>query len=165
MSSQNKVGSTGKTPRISATEELLTHIQNMQALRQKTVRDLVLEQLGEDVAVTDKDGKILYNLNSNLVLKQGISASDLRNLKLLHREKLEYFEKMRATDDPKQLKEFAHEVECIEFEMQKAWNFAQDRSFHEWYRVPKCTCPKMDNADSRGFDQRIINLDCPVHGS
>ena len=132
--------------------------------RQKSDSEKVLELLGEDTLVT-YNGKDAYHLNSSLILKQGLDVSELRQLKALHAEKLKYFDMMRETDDREKLREYAHEVECIEFEMQKAWRFPQDRNFHEWYRVPKCTCPNMDNADWRGTDRRIISLDCPVHGN
>jgi hypothetical protein len=137
--------------------------RNAQIREQKSSEERVKELLGEDTTVM-YNGEPVYNLNSSLVLKQGIDVSELRNLKALHAEKLKYFDLMRETDYKHKLKEYAHEIECIEFEMQKAWHFTQDRNFHEWYKVPKCTCPKMDNADNRGSNRRIIVMDCPVHG-
>ena len=151
----------------SAADHLMAFLD---AQRKAQIRELksseerVKELLGEDTTVT-YNGKPVYNLNSSLVLKQGLDVSELRNLKALHAEKLKYFDLMRETDYKHKLKEYAHEIECIEFEMQKAWHFPQDRNFHEWYRVPKCTCPNMDNADWRGTDRRIISLDCPLHGN
>ena len=137
--------------------------RNAQIREQKSNEERVKELLGEDTTVM-YNGEPVYNLNSSLVLKQGLDVSELRNLKSLHAEKLKYFDLMRETDYKHKLKEYAHEIECIEFEMQKAWHFTQDRNFHEWYKVPKCTCPKMDNADNRGSNRRIIVMDCPVHG-
>ena len=150
----------------SAADHLMAFLD---AQRKAQIRELksseerVKELLGEDTTVT-YNGKPVYNLNSSLVLKQGLDVSELRNLKALHAEKLKYFDLMRETDYKHKLKEYAHEIECIEFEMQKAWHFTQDRNFHEWYKVPKCTCPKMDNADNRGSNRRIVVMDCPVHG-
>ena len=150
----------------SAADHLMAFLdaqRKAQIREQKSSEQRVKELLGEDIVVT-YNGKPVYNLNSSLVLKQGLDVSELRNLKSLHAEKLKYFDLMRETDEKFKLKEYAHEVECIEFEMQKAWHFTQDRNFHEWYKVPKCTCPKMDNADNRGTNRRIIVMDCPVHG-
>jgi hypothetical protein len=150
----------------SAADHLMAFLD---AQRKAQIRELksseerVKELLGEDTTVM-YNGEPVYNLNSSLVLKQGLDVSELRNLKALHAEKLKYFDLMRETDYKHKLKEYAHEIECIEFEMQKAWHFTQDRNFHEWYKVPKCTCPKMDNADNRGSNHRIIVMDCPVHG-
>ena len=150
----------------SAADHLMAFLdaqRKAQIREQKSSEERVKELLGEDTTVT-YNGKPVYNLNSSLVLKQGLDVSELRNLKALHAEKLKYFDLMRETDYKHKLKEYAHEIECIEFEMQKAWHFTQDRNFHEWYKVPKCTCPKMDNADNRGSNRRIIVMDCPVHG-
>ena len=151
----------------SAADHLMRFLdaqRKAQIREQKSSEERVKELLGEDTVVI-YNGEPVYNLNSSLVLRQGLDVSELRNLKALHAEKLKYFDLMRETDDREKLREYAHEVECIEFEMQKAWHFPQDRNFHEWYRVPKCTCPNMDNADWRGTDRRIISLDCPVHGN
>ena len=157
-------GSTYKAP--SAEDylmELLTAQRNAAITRQKTASQKVFEKLGETTDV-EYMGKMVYSLNSDLVLRQGIDASELRHLKFLHAEKLKYFNLMNATNEKSKLREYAHEIECIEFEMQKAWHFTEDRNFHEWYKVPKCTCPRMDNADNRGTNRRIIVMDCPVHG-
>lgn len=150
----------------SAADHLMAFLdaqRKAQIREQKSSEERVKELLGEDTTVV-YNGEPVYNLNSSLVLKQGLDVSELRNLKSLHAEKLKYFDLMRETDYKHKLKEYAHEIECIEFEMQKAWHFTQDRNFHEWYKVPKCTCPKMDNADNRGSNRRIIVMDCPVHG-
>lgn len=150
----------------SAADHLMAFLdaqRKAQIREQKSSEERVKELLGEDTVVI-YNGEPVYNLNSSLVLKQGLDVSELRNLKALHAEKLKYFDLMRETDYKHKLKEYAHEIECIEFEMQKAWHFTQDRNFHEWYKVPKCTCPKMDNADNRGSNRRIIVMDCPVHG-
>ena len=98
------------------------------------------------------------------VIRQNLDVSELRALKSLHAEKLKYFKLMEETDDQAKLREYAGEVKFIEFEMQKNWHFPQDETFHEWYRVPKCTCPKMDNADRRGTKYMVINQQCPIHG-
>jgi len=150
----------------SAADHLMAFLdaqRKMQIREQMSNEERVKELLGEDTVVV-YNGKPIYNLNSSLILRQGVDASELRHLKFLHAEKLKYFDLMKETDEKEKLKEYAHEVECIEFEMQKAWHFTQDRNFHEWYKVPKCTCPKMDNADNRGTNRRIIVMDCPVHG-
>lgn len=159
-------GSSYKAP--SATDhfmEFMAMQQKVQAERQKSDGEKVQEKLGCDTEVSDRFGKKLYNLNSSLVLRQGVTRDELQELKKLHREKNEIFEDMRSTDDSVELKKFAARVEEIEFEMQKNWHFPQDRNFHEWYKVPKCKCPTMDNQDCRGTSRRIIFADCPVHGS
>ena len=123
----------------SAADHLMAFLdaqRKMQIREQMSNEERVKELLGEDTVVV-YNGKPIYNLNSSLILRQGVDASELRHLKFLHAEKLKYFDLMKETDEKEKLKEYAHEVECIEFEMQKAWHFTQDRNFHEWYKVPK----------------------------
>ena len=56
-------------------------------------------------------------------------------------------------------------MENLEFELQKNWNFPQDKLFHTWWnKFSGCTCPKMDNAERFGFE-KIIVTDCPFHGT
>ena len=84
----------------------------------------------------------------------------------LHEFRESLFAQMEATDDRPTLFDLGQMVEQCEFDLQKAWKFKQDRRYHSWwFRVPKCACPKMDNYERVGAtDQRIINLNCPVHG-
>ena len=144
----------------------LAILEAMLAMRQaerKSATDKVKERLGEDLTVI-YNGKPAYDLNARLVLNQGLDASELRALKALHAEKLKYFDLMNETDDAVALRKYAKEVEFIEFEMQKNWHFPQDSRFHEWYKVPKCSCPKLDNKDRQGTEYRIIDPKCVIHG-
>lgn len=46
-------------------------------------------------------------------------------------------------------------------ELQKLWGFDKDKSrWCEW-RLPKCTCPKMDNEDAGRYI--YFSMDCPLH--
>lgn len=144
-------------------ENMLREMVKDQHDRMVSATDKVKGKLGEDTVVVF-NGKPMYNLNASLVLRQGLDVSELRALKSLHAEKLKYFKLMEETDDTTKLRECAKEVEYIEFEMQKNWHFPLDASYHEWYRVPKCTCPKMDNADRRGTAYKSIDPQCPIHG-
>lgn len=123
----------------------------------------VKHKLGEDHVVHHADGTQTY-LNSALILSRGLTADDVRLLKQLHVQKSTCFQKMHKTKSVNELKELAHEVECIEFALQKTWGFAQDKNYHEWYLVPKCSCPKMDNAERRGTPYGVISGDCLIHG-
>ena len=107
----------------------------------------------------------VYNLNENLVKKQGLDQDRVDVIKALHVEKLTLFDKMRETDEPKELKELAFSVKNVEFMMQEAWGFPKDRNYHRWWEVPKCECPSMDNADIYGTKYRVVNDNCPVHGT
>ena len=46
--------------------------------------------------------------------------------------------------------------------LQKEWGFDVDSSMWEEYRLPKCTCPKMDNDDVGKF--MFVDASCPIHG-
>lgn len=53
----------------------------------------------------------------------------------------------------------------LEFELQRLWGFPQDKEFHRyWLSVGHCKCGAIDNLERLGYG-RIINLDCPVHGT
>lgn len=102
-------------------------------------------------------------LNKRLVEQQGVSDEELENLKDLHVRLGRVYAQMRETDDIQLLRELASECEAIEFEQQKNWHFEQDPNFHNWYNVPKCLCPKIDNHDMKGTKYRIFASDCPIH--
>lgn len=110
------------------------------------------------------NGKIAYYLNESLAERQGVTDQEMINLVQLHQEKLTYFSTMGGTTDRAELRRLAGLVETIEFEMQKNWHFPLNADFHEWYNVPNCTCPKMDNEDRRGTPYRVVDAKCPIHG-
>lgn len=102
-------------------------------------------------------------LNRRLVEQQGVSDEELQNLKDLHVRLGRVYAQMRETDDVQLLRELAAECTDIEFEQQKNWHFSQDANFHNWYNVPKCLCPKIDNHDMKGTKYRYYSGDCPIH--
>lgn len=57
------------------------------------------------------------------------------------------------------------ELEFAEYELQKAWNFPQDKNYHSYqWSLQGCTCPKMDNKDAVGTGIKYTRKDCPWHG-
>lgn len=112
------------------------------------------------------NGKPMYYLNPQLIERQGVTDEQLERLKELHIKKLKLFDEMSATDDTAKLKEGARRLAAIEFALQDNWNFPRDPGMHQWYLIPKCTCPLKDNMDYRypGSTHRIYDEDCPVHG-
>ena len=116
-------------------------------------KDLIVKYHGKGVMI-----------NPVLLRKQGIKDKEtVEELKLTHEDRLRIFEAMENTDDPEDLKEFAWQMECLEFEQQKLWGFPLNRDFHRWWEVPKCRCPHMDNLDEYPSKYRIISGKCPVH--
>lgn len=105
-----------------------------------------------------------FVLNEDLLRKQNVSEEDEGLIRVSHTLKDGLFKKMSETDDKEELRTLAKMVENLEFIQQKLWRFPLDESFHLWYIVPKCTCPKMDNRETRGVkDYRIVVSDCPIH--
>jgi hypothetical protein len=118
----------------------------------------------EELIVYYKDKPVCV-LSSSLVEKQDLTKEAIEELKLTHIQKAEVFEAMENTDNPKELRRLAKRVETIEFAQQKLWGFEQSSDYHYWWKVPKCTCPDLDNRDSYGTKYRHMNGNCPVHGT
>jgi len=103
-------------------------------------------------------------LNPRLIKQQKVSDAGIAKLKEIHLERMMLEEEMENTDDPVRLHIMAQEREHIEYRLQRVWGFPEDSDYHRWWEVPKCVCPKMDNADDYPTKYRIIRGDCPVHG-
>jgi hypothetical protein len=51
-----------------------------------------------------------------------------------------------------------------EYELQALWGFPLDSNYHMFWDMAGCTCPRMDNRDSWGYDLHYYNGSCPIHG-
>ena len=104
------------------------------------------------------------NLNERMLSANECSEQDIDDILEWSNELERVFEHMRTLDpELDDLYGFAMIVERIELELQKAWNFPQDRNCHTWwYRTPHCKCPEMDNQDLFGTDYRNYRIGCPV---
>jgi len=107
-------------------------------------------------------GQMIY-LNSSLVEGQKLSQQQITKLLKLHFLQAAAKDLMDHVENVKMLPKLAAVIEDLNFQMQELWGFNRDANFHCWYEVPRCTCPKMDNRDRFGTDQRIYDLECPVH--
>lgn len=106
-------------------------------------------------------------LNQNLVKKQGLSEEDIGYIESLHHKKANLFDEIKfehETAKPYQFEFWVAQLRNLEFRMQDAWGFDIDDRYHEWYKIPHCTCPMMDNEDYRGTTWAIYSEDCPFHG-
>lgn len=104
-------------------------------------------------------------LNPDLIKKQKLDDEAVMQIMKWHQFRLSVFDIMAETDDPIWLHRLAAMVEEIEYELQRLWRFPRSRDHHTWWnRVPKCRCPRMDNAERYGTPYRIISGACPVHG-
>jgi hypothetical protein len=111
------------------------------------------------------NGARAYTLNEALAGQQGVTPAECATLGRLHQDKLALYDAMALTADPLELRRLAGLVTQTEFEMQKNWHFPLDASRHEWYAVPKCTCPTPLNTTEATRGYREHAMDCPVHGA
>lgn len=111
------------------------------------------------------DGNPVGILDEKLVSKQKLTEQQIAKIKELHCVKSIIFDCMFDSDDKEELHILAELLERLEYALQQAWGFPQDRNKHMWWRALKCTCPTMDNEDAYGTEYRCINMKCPVHGS
>lgn len=56
-------------------------------------------------------------------------------------------------------------IKGLEYKLQNLWGFDANEMMHRWwFEVKGCSCPKIDNMETRGYYD-IINSDCPYHGN
>lgn len=103
-------------------------------------------------------------INEELLVKQGM-GHNREKIKELHKHIENIFKFIDSHRLECYNRDYVSHLEKLEYELQELWGFGKDRSKHEWWmKIPGCTCPKMDNEDLWGIDQRWYNSDCPWHG-
>jgi hypothetical protein len=108
-------------------------------------------------------------LNPKMIERQGIGEDEIQTIIDLHNERLHLFHRLKKVDPETaegraELREGVKTLEKIEYGMQEAWGFPQSRAHHTWwYEIPHCCCPRSDNRDMFGVDQRFIRRNCPAH--
>jgi hypothetical protein len=105
-------------------------------------------------------------LNQKLLIKQNVTDEQQDRLYVLYAELVDLFDRARDVDSDEQAKTLVLELQDLEFKLQENWNFSRDVNFHSyWFKIPGCSCPKLDNAEMIGIDRRIVNHDCRFHGT
>ncbi len=122
-----------------------------------------------DCTVEDGDGNVICYLNARLLDQQGIHKDKagkvkFERLKELHRSRHYVELTMKNTTAPGILKHLGYVWTMIQYALQQEWGFREDPKFHEFWNLPKCTCPKLDNEDRHPAGKPIFNIDCPIHG-
>lgn len=108
---------------------------------------------------------IRYNLNRDLLLRQGLSDKKINYLIDLYVQKFYVYKEMRVTfDDNVKLRELAGQVTEIEYLLQATWGFKQDKKYHKFWELPGCQCPVFDNIQKYGKGEYIYSSSCPIHG-
>lgn len=110
------------------------------------------------------DKKWRYKLiNIELAKKQKLTTQEIEGLKLLYEELSSIFLKAEQATE-KELMILSMQLEELEYKLQEAWKFEKNPNKHSyWYKIPQCTCPKLDNADLWETGTRIFNPQCMVH--
>ena len=105
-------------------------------------------------------------LNKVLLKTQKVSEKQEKKLLELHSELDEIFHTVYLMTDEVAEKlgySLTIAIKDIEYQMQANWNFNQDANYHTWwYRMPKCSCPTMDNEERFGVS-KIISHKCIIH--
>ena len=106
----------------------------------------------------------LYMINQNLVNRQKVSGENVKRIVKLQTIRKYFYDFIELSDDKEEIRRLDRIITQIEFQIQKLWGFPENKNFHRWFDVPKCSCPKLDNADSLGSKFRTINPNCILHG-
>ena len=61
-------------------------------------------------------------------------------------------------------KEMHQDLHELDFSIQEAFGFPQNKDFHRFWEYPGCSCPYIDNFDTWGTSSHYYNENCPVHG-
>jgi hypothetical protein len=137
----------------------------------KWIDEILSKLFSKNLLFPEKNNKKLivkhgkYSLLINEYLLNAKKAwGNLDKIKKLHVKKFKVFKKMEKTNDVEKIKQLVQDIENLEFQLQLAWGFPQDRNYHTWYNIPRCTCPKIDNREKCGTEFRIVDGNCPIHG-
>lgn len=108
-------------------------------------------------------GKVPFIINPTILDRQK-AWENLDKIKEAHQLNLIIFEMMKKTDNASELRSLAEDVQLVQFELQRLWNFPQDARFHRPWLLPKCSCPRMDNEERWGTGEMVTNANCLLHG-
>lgn len=115
----------------------------------------------------------VMRLNETFVQKQARTEEDIANILNAHIERLQIIDKMFICGDYGihtytiigALRALYADYIDNQCKLQQAWGFNVDPNMHDWYAVPYCKCPVLDNNERKGTPYRIYNEECPIHGT
>jgi len=118
-----------------------------------------------DFNLTVSYKNLSVTLNKGMLDRQNC-WDNLDRIKFLHKFKLVVLRKMRDTDksDVSGLHRCRDIVTNIEFKLQEAWGFEANANFHQFWKLPHCDCPELDNMDAYPY-RSYVNMSCVLHGS
>ncbi len=117
-----------------------------------------------DLSIANPDNISMMRLNRELIAEKNLNVLTIKKIQKLHFLKNKFIKKMELTDNNNLLYILGQIITTIEFKLQALWGFDLDISYHEFFTLPKCKCPKLDNFDSMGIkNAQIFTVNCPVH--
>lgn len=138
----------------------------VKAIRNRNIRPIVgftPQNEAEREALREIPG-VPTVVNARLVRERNISIEKVKIIKGLHYKRHALRIVMEMAGNKELLCHLKEEYEKLEYDLQDAWGFPRDNRYHEWFKVPQCSCPWRDNQELIGTENRIINAECPVHG-
>lgn len=115
-------------------------------------------------SMSNRFGVQLPLLNARLISNQDLKQEEVDKIYKLHRVRNCYITLMNISTSKEDLRYLSQIVTQIDFQLQRLWKFKEDSSYHRFWELPKCDCPKMDNQDVHGTGHRYINPNCIIHG-
>ena len=103
------------------------------------------------------------SVNLSLAEVRGLSYDDIRIVETLHKVRDRIHKKLKA-EEAEPTPAVAKFLEDIEETLGEIWFGKADLSYYKFWKVPKCTCPKIDNADIDPSGAYYYSIDCPLHG-
>ena len=101
-------------------------------------------------------------INYDLAKKQGLDQ-DTQDLIEFYQDYRDFIFNRMADMPEKYAKMHSILWEENEYRLQSLWRFPRDPSYHRFWDLPWCKCPKMDNDDDYPFLQHKVQH-CPIHG-
>lgn len=106
-----------------------------------------------------------HNLNTALVISQGLCQKDFNELILLYDSLKDIIKAVEKETEKEKIKNLVAKIIEMEYTIQETWKFKLNADMHYFTFIPRtCKCPKLDNMDYRGTPYRVYNENCPIHG-
>lgn len=104
-------------------------------------------------------------LNKELLIRQGVTEEQRRNIIKIHKKLKKLKESIKTKPTKNEVKDILNMLRELEYQLQDNWNFPKNEDYHyHWLELPFCSCPKMDNRERIGTGYYIYNTRCPYHG-
>ena len=106
-------------------------------------------------------------INEELAEQRALSEGAIERIQKLHvkRHKLHCkILKKLPSIGPEELRKKYWRAYWIECKLQKLWGFPVDANYIKFWRIPGCSCPRMDNDDRYPTGLYVYSGSCPIHG-